>query len=271
MTEKRIRHPHYHFSYPTTISKHYSNILVVSIFVVICLLLAFHFLLPASHLNIGQLSWEVIFSDSLATVIRLIVAYVLALIVAIPLALIVVSTPKVEKILLPFFDILQSVPALAFFPFVVLIFIRFGMTEGAAIFILFMAMLWNIVFSTIGGLKSVPAEITEAARIFKANGFKKLIFVTLPSIFPYMVTGSMLAFAQGWNIIIVAEVLHNYIPGGTASQDLPGLGSLLVSASYTSNNAAFLAGLLVMVLIIATMNFFVWQRLLHYGQRFRFD
>ena len=40
---------------------------------------------------------------------------------------------------------------------------------------------------------------------------------------PYIVTGSLLAWAGGWNIIIVAEVLHTYIPGG--ARDLFGIGS----------------------------------------------
>ena len=31
---------------------------------------------------------------------------------------------------------------------------------------------------------------------------------------------------QGWNIVIVAEVLHTYIPGGSPQNDLFGIGSM---------------------------------------------
>ena len=46
--------------------------------------------------------------------------------------------------------------------------------------------------------------------------------------------------AQGWNLIIVAEVMHTYILHGTTSQDLFGLGSILVNASASGQNSVFL-------------------------------
>lgn len=268
---KKIRHTHYHFFYPTTPSKHYLFLIGTVSFIIVCLFFIFQFLNLPNTISLGQLSLTRLVIDGFATFSRLLIAYFLSLIIAIPLALLVISTPKIESVLLPFFDILQSIPVLAFFPFIVLVFIKLGMGEGAAIFILCIAMLWNIVFSTIGGLKSIPKEIYEAANIFEAKGFTKLTLITIPAIFPYLVTGSMLAWAQGWNIIIVAEVLHNYIPNGAPFQDLNGLGSILVNATYTGNNTLFLGALIVMILFIGTMNFAVWQKLLHYAERFKFE
>src|SRR6185437_15706076 len=54
----------------------------------------------------------------LATFVRLFIAYVCALIVSIPLALLVELTPLAERLLLPVFDVAQSVPVLAFFPLI---------------------------------------------------------------------------------------------------------------------------------------------------------
>lgn len=272
-TPKRYRHHyHYHYSYPLSLRSHYGFLAVVSVVLIAVLLLAFRFLAPTQPvLNLEQLSVSSLVMASLATFYRLVVAYGIALALSIPLSLLVVSTPKLERFLLPFFDVLQSVPVLAFFPLIVLVFIKLQFFEGAAIFVLAVAMLWNIVFSMIGGLKTVPRDINDAATLFGAKGISRITSVTLPAIFPYIVTGSLLAWAQGWNLIIVAEVLHNYIPGGKTSVDLFGLGSLLVSASYQGKNAAFVGGLMVMVLIIGTMNFFVWQRLLHSAEKFKFD
>ncbi len=270
MQVKRIRHPHYHFSYTTSFAKHYAVIVGVLIFITVFLLILFPLFSHTKPEAFNKISFFGLLSLSAATLLRLLVSYILSIIVAVPLAL-MINIPKLEKILLPVFDVIESIPALAFFPFVVLIFIKLQMTEGAAIFILFMAMVWNIVFSAVGGLKSIPKEINEAAFVFKAKGVRRLFLVTLPAIFPYLLTGSMLAWAQGWNIIIVAEVLHTYIPGGTSQQDLRGLGSLLVNATYHANNALFISGLIIMILLIATINFFVWQRLLHYAERFRFE
>lgn len=265
-------HHNYHFSYNTSFKRHFSAISFVLAALIILFLFAFHLIAPNKTLiNLNQLSFFDLFSASVASIYRLVIAYILALLMSIPLALAITRTAKLEKFLLPFFDILQSVPVLAFFPVLVLVFIKFNYFEGAAIFVLFMAMLWNLVFSMIGGLKTIPQDIQATATVFKAKGIKRLRYITLPAIFPHIITGSLLAWAQGWNILIVAEVLHNYIPNGDPNQDLPGLGSLLVNASYQGQHTVFLAALAVMIILIGILNFFVWQKLLHLAQRYKFD
>jgi len=212
-----------------------------------------------------------LFKAALATFSRLLVAYALALVCAIPLALLINYNAKAERILLPLFDITQSIPVLAFFPVVIFLFVKYNFFNGAAIFILFLTMIWSIIFSVVGGLSVIPSDITDAAHVFHVKGFAYIRKVLLPSIFPYIITGSLLAWASGWNIVIVAEVLHTYIPNGNLSQDLFGIGSSLVNAIATGRNDLFLASIIVMIITIGFLNLFVWQRLLHYGERFKFD
>ncbi len=272
MATVRHYHHHYHFSYNTSLRRHFTSVLVVLLFLFFLSFFAFRFLTPAKPLiNLDQLSSVDLLTATFVTFYRLALAYIFALIASVSLALLITSTPKMEKILLPFFDVLQSIPALAFFPIIVLVFIKVNFFDGAAIFILFLSMLWNLVFSMIGGLKTIPQDIESAAIVFKATGLKKLTSITLPAIFPYIITGSLLAWAQGWNVIIVAEVLHNYIPNATSSSDLYGLGSLLVNASYLGKGSVFLAAISIMVILITLINFFVWQKLLHFAERYKFD
>ena len=212
-----------------------------------------------------------ILSAALATCVRLLIAYLLAVVVAVPLALAVTYNSTIEAVLLPVFDVFESVPILALFPFIILIFIQFNFLNGAAVFILFLTMLWNIVFTLVGGLKIIPKDIIYASQVFGVRGMARLRRVILPALVPQFVTGSILAVAQGWNLIIVAEVLHTYIPHGTSAQDLFGIGSMLVSAAANAQNDVFLTSVVVIVILIALLNFFVWQRLLHYAQRFRFE
>ena len=143
--------------------------------------------------------------------------------------------------------------------------------ELAAVFVIFLSMLWNIVFPVIGGLQTIPDDVKSAALVFKVRGWRKFWYITLPALFPFIVTGSLLAWAQGWTIVIVAEVLHTYVPNGNASQDLLGLGSLLVDANAQGKNGVFLAALAAMILLVTLLNLAVWQPLLHLSQRFRFD
>src|SRR5579884_1738471 len=263
-------HHHYKLIYMHSLKRHLVAVISVLVVLVITIIYLFNSIAPQAPVS-GPVSAGQLVQASTSSLLRLTIAYFLALIFSVPLALLITSTPKVERLLLPFFDVLESVPILAFFPIVVLVFIKIHYFEGAAIFILFMSMVWSLVFSMIGGLKTIPEDIKEAAFIFKAKGLKKLWFVTLPSIFPFIVTGSILAFAAGWNILIIAEVLHNYIPGSSASSDLSGLGNILVNSSLAGNQANFIWALVLMVLIIALINFFVWQKLLKLAERYKFE
>ncbi len=263
-----------------TISKHYFrlqslherlySILIGPLVIVLGLFFLFKFL-GTGDLMIHSISPFKILWATGATLGRLFTAYFLSLICAIPLALLATYNSWTEKILLPTFDIIESVPALAFFPVVILFFINVHFINGAAIFILFLSMIWNIVFTVVGGLQIIPKDIGYAAKVFHITGFRYIRQIILPSIFPEIVTGSILALAQGWNLIIVAEVIHTYIPGATSQNDLFGLGSILVNASAIGQTHIFVACISVMIFVIALLNFFVWQRLIHYAQRFKFE
>lgn len=270
---RHVHSAHHHFvlSYPVSLSqKLYTLVLGPLAIVALVYIIARYF--PFVEGPSGDsVTFPMVLLASFETSVRLSIAYVLAVACAIPLAILATSNATAETILLPVFDILESVPILALFPVVIMLFINFNFLNGAAIFILFLSMLWNIVFTLVGGLKIIPKDITSAAHIFGIRGMAYFWRVLLPAIVPQLVTGSILAMAQGWNLIIVAEVLRTYIPGGTAAQDLFGVGSILVDAAAHSQTEVFIQAVLVMVVIIGLLNFFVWQKLLHFAQRFRFE
>lgn len=273
MNRPRGSHMHHHYiRYPVTMRERFWTIFFGPLLIVALVYLFVHFVPFFTPNEQGEtISLDAIVLAALFTCARLLAAYVLAVVIAVPLALLVTYNATFESLLLPVFDIFESIPILALFPVIILAFIQFNFLNGAAIFILFLTMLWNIVFTLVGGLKIIPQDIVSAAQIFGVKGFARLRRVILPSLVPQFVTGSILAVAQGWNLIIVAEVLHTYIPHGTSAQDLFGIGSILVSAAANAQNEVFLSAVVVMVVLIALLNFFVWQKLLHYAQRFRFE
>jgi len=132
-------------------------------------------------------------------------------------------------------------------------------------------MLWNIIFSVVGGLHVIPTDIKQAAQIFQITGWRQMKNIIIPAVVPYIITGSLLAWAQGWNIIIVAEVLHTYIYQGTSAQDLFGIGSILVNSSASGERDLFLLAIIVMVIFIGLLNILIWQKLLQYSEKFKFQ
>lgn len=261
---------HFGFSYPVSLALRFYSIVLGPLIVVLLMYVAVRFFSHGESVT-DAISLGELMAATGFTLTRLIIAYLLAVIVAVPLALLATSSSIFEIIFLPLFDVMESIPILAFFPVIVLAFVRFDYLNGAAIFMFFLTMLWCLVFTIIGGLKVIPKDITDASQVFKITGYRYFRKVVLPAIFPQFVTGSILAFAQGWNLTIVAEVLHVYIPNGTQAGDLKGLGSLLVAAAAGSQTTVFILAIIAMVLTIAFFNFFIWQKLLHYAKRYQFE
>lgn len=257
--------------YPVTLFQRVYGLILWPLIVVFLVALILRVVPELTHTEVQETAFNTIVMAALYTSGRLLIAYVCAIVAALSFALLATMNHWTEEMFLPIFDILESVPVLALFPVIVALFLNFGYYNGAAIFIIFLSMVWNIVFTLIGGIKLIPRDITYAAHVFGVRGWAYIQKIVLPALVPQIVTGSILAMAQGWNIIIVAEVLHTYIPGGTSAQDLFGIGSILVQAAASGETQAFIEAVFVMVVIIGVFNFFVWQQLLRLSQRFRFE
>jgi ABC-type nitrate/sulfonate/bicarbonate transport system permease component len=194
--------------YPVTVFERLWSIFAMPLLVV-ALMYAAYTLYPVIAPPSGTvLPLSTILVAAFYTCVRLAIAYALALIVAVPLALAVTYNRVAEAILLPVFDILESVPVLALFPVIILIFIRYDFLNGAAIFIISLTMLWNIVFTLVGGLKIIPKDIIYASQVFGVRGFERLRRVILPALVPQFVTGSILAGRAGME--------HHHRRGGIA-------------------------------------------------------
>jgi NitT/TauT family transport system permease protein len=201
----------------------------------------------------------------------LLTAYLISLLIGIPLGIIAETNHRIESVLLPVYDVLESIPVLAFFPILILFFVREGSLEGASQFILVFSMVWSIAFNTIGGLKVIPRDVVNAGRVFHLSWWQQLTQIELPALFPPLVTGSILALASGWNILIVAEALHAYAPQSAGAHDLFGIGSILVDAGRAGDSTSLFVALFVLVLAIAAVNILIWQPLLGKAENYKFE
>jgi NitT/TauT family transport system permease protein len=224
-------------------------------------------LIPAAY----TLRFELLIGAVGATLVRLLISYALCLVIGVALGLLAEKNKTVESFLLPIYDVLESIPVIAFFPVIILFFVRSNFLEGAAIFMLFFAMIWSVVFNTIGGLKVIPQDVKAVGYVFGFSKWERFTKITLPALFPPLVTGSILALAAGWNLVIVAEGLHAYAPQSARAHDLFGIGSVLVQAALQGDNATLLAAMAVLILVIAVINIFVWQPLLARAEHYKFE
>ena len=202
-------------------------------------------------------------SYSLQTLARITITYIISLTVGLFFGILAALNKTAAKILVPIFDIGQSVPILGYFPAAVLFLIalfhgqRIGL-ELAAIFLLFTSMEWAIFFGVIGAVKSIPANVAEAAKIFGLKGFDYIRHVIIPAITPALIAASTLACGDGWFFMIASE----YIAYGGKTYTLPGLGAYLAKAAYEYNDLNLAAALLILITtIVIFINHFTWHRL----------
>ena len=99
---------------------------------------------------------------------------------------------RAALLLVPVLDVLQSVPILGFLTFTVVFFMNLfpGQVLGlelAAIFAIFTSQAWNMAFSMYQSLKTVPADLAEAAVSFHLSAWQRFWKLEVPFAAPGLV------------------------------------------------------------------------------------
>jgi len=209
--------------------------------------------------------------DVVYSFLRMSAAYGLSLAFALAYGYYAATHRTGERVMIPILDILQSIPILGFFPIALVVFA--ALTPGswpgvnfASVFLIFTSMAWNMVFGVYESLKTLPAELKEAADTFQARGWLLFRKVLLPATTTRLVYNSVLSWTAGWFFLVEAEIFTT-----NSTQVLPGIGSFLSFAASDHNTDAFLAGIFVLVIVIAILDFAVWRPLTKWAERFRYD
>ena len=196
----------------------------------------------------GNVTWITLGEAVLYTTYRLVIAYTIALLFGVIIALLVGWSPFTDT-LFPFFDILQNIPSFALIPF----FIYFlGYSDRMIILFAVSSMVWPILFSVLAAIKNAHADLSDAATVFGARGFRRIPFYLAPLSFPAILTGSIVGIAMGWEAVIGAEIITN----------LAGFGAFIKGADVSGVSQTAVAGLLAILLIVFITNRLVWAPLM---------
>ncbi len=210
--------------------------------------------------------------DSFTSIYRMFLALGLSFVVAIVVGITAALKPTFSKIVIPIVDILQSVPILGFFPAAVTFFITVfnGSPVGielAAVFLIFTSMVWNMIFSVYESVLSIPSELQETVRAFRANPLLLFRRLYLPASTPKLIYNSIMSWAGGWYFLTAAEIISL----GSKTYTLPGLGSLLATSVSAGLYVQALVTLAVLVGVILIIDFLFWRPLESYANRFKYE
>ncbi|MEO6920106.1 MAG: ABC transporter permease subunit [Collimonas sp.] len=206
------------------------------------------------------------------TVLRMFIAFAASLLFTFIWGYVAAKSPRARKVMLPILDILQSVPVLGFLSITVTGFLALFPgsllgVECASIFAVFTAQAWNMTFGFYHSLVTIPAELSEAASVFRLNRWQRFTTLELPTSAIGLMWNSMMSFGGGWFFVAQSEaitVLNKNIK-------LPGLGSYMAAAVEAGNSRAALYAIAAMILTILLIDQLVWRPLVAWAEKFKLE
>lgn len=206
------------------------------------------------------------------SLLRIFIAYLISLVFAIAYGYAASRSVRAERFLIPLLDILQSIPVLSFLPGVMLAMValfphsQVGLELGA-IALIFTGQVWNLAFSFYSSLKTIPRELMDVVKLYGLGWWQRLTQLELPYAAQGLVWNSMMSVAGGWFFLMACEMFVL----GKRDFRLPGLGSYLQTAASAGDTPSILWGLAAMIGVIIVLDQLVWQPLIVWAEKFKFE
>ncbi|HSI00196.1 MAG TPA: nitrate ABC transporter permease [Reyranella sp.] len=132
------------------------------------------------------------------------VGFSLAAIAGIALGVLVGQSLWAMRGLDPIFQVLRTIPPLAWLP---LSLAGFRDAHPSAIFVIFITSIWPIIINTSVGVRNIPQDYRNVAAVIRLSWWEVFWKITLPATVPYIFTGLRIGVGLSWLAIVAAEML----------------------------------------------------------------
>jgi nitrate/nitrite transport system permease protein len=181
--------------------------------------------------------------------------YAIALVLGTPLGFLLGLSSTFTRAFDPIIQVLRPVSPLAWLPLGMILFGSWkgaNVSELAALFTIALCAMWPTVLNTAVGVRAIPQDYLNVARVLKLSRWKTLTRVMIPATLPYMFTGFRLSLGIAWLVIVAAEMLTGR----------PGVGGFL----WQQYNALIYEQIILCILTIGLVGF-VLDRLMSVVER----
>jgi nitrate/nitrite transport system permease protein len=192
--------------------------------------------------------------------------YAIALIIGTPIGFFLGLSKNFTRAFDPIIQILRPVSPLAWLPLGMVLFSGlkiqnadgvsvFGTSDAAALFTIAICAMWPTVLNTAVGVRAVPQDYLNVAKVLKLSKTKTLFKILIPSALPYMFTGFRLSLGIAWLVIVAVEMLIGK----------PGVGGFL----WQQYNANSYSHIILSILTIGVIGFILDRLMSAIEGRFR--
>ncbi len=145
-----------------------------------------------------------LFWQILASLKRVGIGFSLAAVSGVALGVLIGQSSFAYRGLDPIFQVLRTVPPLAWLPISLA---AFKDSNPSAIFVIYITAIWPIILNTAVGVRQIPEDYRNVARVLRLNAFEYFTKIMLPASVPYMFTGLRIGVGLSWLAIVAAEML----------------------------------------------------------------
>lgn len=206
------------------------------------------------------------------TVLRMGIGLIFSLLFTFTIGTWAAKSYRAGQVIIPTIDILQAVPVLSFLSITITGFIALFPNsllgpECAAIFAIFTAQAWNMALGFYQTLRTVPAELKEAAEMFHLSAWQRFWRVEVPFSMSSLLWNTMMSMSASWFFVVLSEA----ISVSNQTIRLPGIGSYIDVAIQKGDLGAVGYAILAMFFIILIYDQLLFRPLLSWSEKFRFE
>jgi nitrate/nitrite transport system permease protein len=135
---------------------------------------------------------------------RVAIGFGIAAVVGVTIGAIIGQSVWAMRGLDPIFQILRTVPPLAWLPLSLAAFMD---SAPSAIFVIFITSVWPVIINTAVGVRNIPQDYRNVAQILQLNPAEFFFKIMIPAAAPYIFTGLKIGVGLSWLAIVAAEML----------------------------------------------------------------
>lgn len=142
------------------------------------------------------LGWRI-----LTSLERVAYGYGLAAIVGVLVGAVIGQSAVMMRGFDPIFQVLRTVPPLAWLPISLAAFMD---SRPSAIFVIFITAIWPIIINTAAGVRAIPQDYRNVAAVLRLNQVEFFWKIMVPSAAPYIFSGLRIGVGLSWLAIVAA-------------------------------------------------------------------
>ena len=150
------------------------------------------------------IGWMDMWEDTMATLAIVSVATLLCIAIGIPIGIWMSRSDRVQKIITPVLDVMQTIPSFVYLIPVVML-LGIGKVPGLLAVMIYASP--PIIRLTNLGIRLVDAEVLEAADAFGSNYRQKLFQVQIPLALPNIFAGVNQTIMMSLSMVVIAAMI----------------------------------------------------------------